>query len=339
LLTGALILATGVVRGQPSAAIALDPIPAILEAFRTHDIVALSEGRHNNEPGYAFRLALIRDPRFPAFVNDIVVESGSSRYQDVMDRYVRGETVPRDTLRHAWQDTTQPDTAWDVPMYEEFFTAVRDLNAKLPPSRHLRVLLGEPPFDWDHATRDSWMRVGFERDSFPAALIQREVLAKGRHALVIYGNAHFLRRPTIGSSMVTRLDAVAPGRVFNVWTHTSGGDLQTLEPAARTWPIPSLVLTRNTALGAASFNFYQSGRGEAPRMEEEFDAVLYVGPPSGVTIRRGEITPSLCADADYMKMRLGRITLTDAPADAPLPPGVVRPADRLKQYCDTVTKQ
>jgi hypothetical protein len=32
----------------------------------------------NNEQGYAFRLALIRVPRFAATVNDIVVESGSA---------------------------------------------------------------------------------------------------------------------------------------------------------------------------------------------------------------------------------------------------------------------
>ena len=39
--------------------------------------------------GEAFQLALIRDPRFPRFVNDIVMEFGNSKYQPVLDRASR----------------------------------------------------------------------------------------------------------------------------------------------------------------------------------------------------------------------------------------------------------
>ena len=56
----------------------LDPVAAILDAFESHDLVALGEGPHNNERSHAFRLGLIRDPRCPSIVNDIVVESGSA---------------------------------------------------------------------------------------------------------------------------------------------------------------------------------------------------------------------------------------------------------------------
>jgi hypothetical protein len=56
-------------------AVPVDPIAAILDAFRSNAVVALSEGPHGNEQALAFRLALIRDLRFsPA--NDLVVESG-----------------------------------------------------------------------------------------------------------------------------------------------------------------------------------------------------------------------------------------------------------------------
>ena len=57
------------------------PTSVILDAFATHPVVALGEGAHGNVLGHAFRLALIRDPRFAALVNDIVVESGSATYQ------------------------------------------------------------------------------------------------------------------------------------------------------------------------------------------------------------------------------------------------------------------
>ena len=128
----------------------VDPISGILDAFRSHQIVALGEGLHGNNQAHAFRLALIRDPRFPSIVNDLVVEFGSGRYQAVMDAFVRGADVPSAELRKAWQDTTNPTPIWDSPIYEEFFRAVRDVNASLPPERQLRVLLGEPPIDWDN---------------------------------------------------------------------------------------------------------------------------------------------------------------------------------------------
>ena len=45
-----------------------------------------------------------------AVLNDVVIENGNARYQDVMDRYVRGDEVPYEALRHVWHDTTQTQT-------------------------------------------------------------------------------------------------------------------------------------------------------------------------------------------------------------------------------------
>ena len=330
-----LAVASGIAAAQ-TPAVPLNAIAGILDAFSTHDVVALGEGRHNNEQGYAFRLALLRDPRFPAIVNDIVVESGSSKHQEVMDRFIRGEAVPDKTLRLAWQDTTVPDGPWDVPMYEEFFRAVRDVNASLPADRRLRVLLGDPPFDWEKASREEALRISLQRDRFPAELIRREVLAKGRRALVIYGDAHLLRRPPLGGSNLVTLLTASNARVFTISTHTSGGDLQTLEPDVSKWPAPSLVLMKGTTLGLAPFTFYRPGGTDDSRMEDQYDAVLYVGPVSSVTIRRGEIDPALCADDEYLQMRFGRMTLMEPPGGAVLPPGIISPDARLRRYCVSV---
>ena len=142
----------------------------------------MGEGTHDNEQGHAFRLSLIRDPRFATTVNDIVVECGNFRYQDLMDRFVRGDDVPYDALRRVWQNTTQPDSLWDTPIYEEFFRAVRAVNASLAKERQLRVLLGDPPIDWDSVhSKNDYGR--WDRDGHPAELIRREVLAKGRRML------------------------------------------------------------------------------------------------------------------------------------------------------------
>jgi hypothetical protein len=65
-----------------------------------------------------------------------------------MDRFVTGARVPDEELRHVWQNTTMAGTIWDRPIYEEFFRAVRAINAAAR-DRRLRVLLGDPPIDWD----------------------------------------------------------------------------------------------------------------------------------------------------------------------------------------------
>lgn len=178
-------------------AVSLEPIAAILDAFGSHPVVALSDGAvHRDENGHAFRLALLRHPRFASTINDIVVAWGNAIYQDVMDRYVSGEDVPSATLRRVWQNTTQPGAGWDVPIYEECYRAVRSLNSPLPKERQVRVLLGDPPIDWEHIrTMDDnrkWMSNPHSgRDRFPAELIRREVLAKNRRALIVYGAMHF----------------------------------------------------------------------------------------------------------------------------------------------------
>jgi hypothetical protein len=46
--------------------------------------------------------------------------------------------------------------------------------------------------DWATVKTEEDIRSAMaQRDSYPAAIIKREILAKGKKALVIYGNAHF----------------------------------------------------------------------------------------------------------------------------------------------------
>src|SRR5262245_8701655 len=164
----------------PKLVVPVEPIAAITEAFRTHEVVALGNVEfRGNEQAHAFQVRLIRDPRFAASANDILVEFGNSGYQDMVDRFVRGEDVPYDSLRRAWQNTTQVEYEWDLPIYEDFFRAVRSVNTSLPPARQLRVLLGDPPIDWEqvHNLRDLQRAMG-DRDSHALDVLRREVLAK-----------------------------------------------------------------------------------------------------------------------------------------------------------------
>jgi len=299
----------------PEPAVPTDPIRAILDAFRSHRVVALSEGRHGNEQGHTFRLALIRDPRFAAAVNDIVVESGTAQYQDVMDRFVRGEEVPQDQLRHVWQDTTQTMAVWDVAIYEEFFRAVRDVNAMRRRGRQLRVLLGGQPIDWSgvHSQADYQRELLRFSDAFPADVIEREVLRKGRRALLVYGEGH-LHRLSSGS-IVDRLEGNGT-RVYSIVTATLG-DAARVDPAVATWPRPTLTSLHGTALGAVDYDFWVGGVADPPHLrpaDQDFDALLYFGPPSSITpAPYGE---ALCGDPAYLATRLTRIQFRGSEQDA-----------------------
>ncbi|MFM0125947.1 hypothetical protein P0D73_45210 [Paraburkholderia sp. RL18-101-BIB-B] len=147
------------------AASPIDPITGILEAFKSNNVVAICDGGHGCKQAYAFRISLIRDPRFAYIVNDIVVESGNSLYQGMMDRFVAGEDVPENQLRQAWQNTTQPHDVWDRPVFEGLFRQVREVNALLPKDRQIRVLLGDSPIDWSKIKNaeefdEAWRTVG-----------------------------------------------------------------------------------------------------------------------------------------------------------------------------------
>lgn len=180
---------------QPTPAVPVEAIGGIVDAFRTHRLVGLSEGSHGNIEGHRFRLSLIRDPRFSATVSDVVVEFGSGRYQSLMDRFVGGDAVDDEALRHVWEDTANVNPGWERPIYREFFHAVRAVNAMLPPGRQLRVLLGSAPIEWETIrTRDDLRAATKAHGSYKEDLIRREVLAKNRRALLIFGDGHFQGR-------------------------------------------------------------------------------------------------------------------------------------------------
>ena len=115
----------------PRPAMPIEPIGAIVQQFKSHTVVALGDNEASVQ-GSEFRIKLVRDRRFTAVVNDIVVEFGNSRYQDLVDRFTRGEEVPPGSLPHVWQDTTQVEYTWDLPIYEQFFQAVRKVNSYNP---------------------------------------------------------------------------------------------------------------------------------------------------------------------------------------------------------------
>jgi len=176
-----------------------DPQPikaqeAILNAFDKYRAVALGEA-HQLLEEHDFLQSLIRNPAFPAKVNDIVVECGNALYQELLDRYIAGPDVPLAEVRQVWRNTTQsPSGPWNALVYEQLFTTVREVNGKLPPEKRLRVLAGDPPIDWKKVeSRSDAMMFLSQRDSHFASVVEQQVLAKQRKALLIIGTGHLFK--------------------------------------------------------------------------------------------------------------------------------------------------
>jgi hypothetical protein len=285
-----------------TAPVHLDAVATILDAFRHHRVVALSED-HDEERAHAFRMSLIRDARFADVADDILVEFGNSLYQDVIDRFISGAPVADDALKRVWQDTTQPDTIWDRPIYEDFFRSVRAVNAALPRSRRLRVLLGDPPIDWENIhTLEDLQRASAGRSSHPADILMREVVANGRRALVLYGAVHLWRQNLQGPALIEQFEARSGERAFVIVTHPFA-NLDAVGVDSARWPERSIALTNGSSL------------------ENQLDAILYLGEPSGKRISR--LGASLCSDRRYRAMRIRRMTLA----------GNEHAADQLEREC------
>jgi hypothetical protein len=188
----------------------------ILDLYKTHDVVLFGE-MHDAKLNYEFRLALLKYPRFADTVQDFVIESGNSLYQETLDDFIlKLKDVPPQDLRPVWRNTTMPTGVWDPPIYEAFIRAVREVNAARPPDKRIRLLAGDPAIDWRTvATGDDFQKFLAQRDEAPFMIIDREVLRKGRKALVIYGGAHLIKaegRKTIRAL----LEEKYPGKAYSL---------------------------------------------------------------------------------------------------------------------------
>jgi len=204
----------------------------LVAAFDQVDVVALGED-HGQQRDSDLRIAIVRHPDFARKVRAIVVEFGSTTEQATLDRYIRGETVPRAQLEQVWKTTTRAHFGeLDSRFFIDFFNTVREVNAHLPAASRIRVFGGDPgPTD----TRS--------RQTAAVSVLKEQVLQKHEKALVIYGAAHFYRvAPAdylagMGQDVgiARMLEAAYPGRTLVVIP--VGGRMEL--PPGITMPAPS----------------------------------------------------------------------------------------------------
>jgi hypothetical protein len=238
----------------------LDPVDAIIRVFDTKPVVALAEA-HTLQEEHDLIVRLVREPRFAEATSTIVVEWANALYQDSINRYVAGEDEPKDRVARAWRNTEfSPLAPWDAPVYERFFDVVRGVNLKRAADRRIRVVAADPPIDWN-ATRQEIeaAKQRYPRDAHFFSVIDREVLAPNRKALLIFGGGHLYRHwwnpfatgPT-PLNLIDLLEQKARGSVFVIMVHAFVERDAELESRLKPWKAPAMAQLSGTWLGLRS---------------------------------------------------------------------------------------
>lgn len=308
-------------------------IPGILTLFETFEVVAMPAA-HGEKDSDDLILSLIRDPRFPASVNDIVVECGNMRYQSVLDRYIAGENVPFTEVQHVWRDTTVQQMCGTSGFYEQLFPLIRSLNRTLPVSSRFRVVAADPPIDWNKIRSYDDLRPFFDRDANIASVMEAEVLSKHRKALMLFGTAHLIHGGGPGEGdAVTRYERRYPGRTFVVsefWNYeVSNQPLESLSARGGVWP--SLLKTKNSMLGSLSLDAFLESpittdkdcnvreafpSDPSTTVADRIDAFLYLGPQKAPLTE--PLPASIALDRVYRTEWLRRMKLVGMPGPSTL---------------------
>ncbi len=308
-------------------------IPAILKAFETFEVVAMPAA-HDQKDTDDLILSLIRDPSFPASVNDIVVECGNVRYQPTLDRYIAGENVPFAEVQHVWRDTTIQQMCGASGFYEQLYPLVRSLNQRLPAASRLRIVAADPPIDWSEIRSYQDLTPFFDRDGSIASVMEREVLSKHRKALMLFGVFHLLHGGGPGQGdAVTRYERHYPGRTFVIsdlgYYDSGGGSLANTNALSEVGP--SLILTKHSRLGSLDLdsflpsplttdkdcNVKDAFAGKSPKtVADQIDAFLYLAPQR--SLLREPLPADIALDRAYRSEWLRRMKVVGLPGPSTL---------------------
>jgi hypothetical protein len=284
----------------------VDPYEAVVKATEEHALVALGE-YHLMTEWHDFMAELLRRPALATSVDDLVVEFGNALYQDVADRYLLDlDDVPAAELAQTWRNTIGGRVLWDAPVYEQFFRNVRAANEKVPRPQRFRVLLGDPDVDFARVTSaadTAELSKADDRDSFFADVVEREVLDRGRRAILIAGADHLRRNVHANSgsgdpNVATLLERAHPGELFIVYPLPFGYSeeaRQRVEDDFEDAPRPALAHLPGTWLGRHEV----ADRALEPNLTfaEQVDAVLWFGRRETLTASRAD--PDLYRSGEY----------------------------------------
>jgi outer membrane protein OmpA-like peptidoglycan-associated protein len=251
----------------------------LVDAFDRFPLVAFSEPRHGAGGTREFLTSLVRHARFAGTVNDIVVEFGNARYQDIADRYIAGEPVTHEQLKQIWENTTVVTGVWTAPMYEGMLSEIRALNRTLPLSKRVRVVLGDPPIDWSVVRGPADEDMNDWRDAHFAWVVEEQVIKRGHRALLWIGGAHIGRQVRFPDSLIHILDRRFPNQTMVALSLDRGDvDRHVLDRLGE-WQSLTAAPVSGTWLGRQDFRSL-GGHLSTGTVEQNMDAAVFWEFPS-----------------------------------------------------------
>ncbi|AZZ94964.1 hypothetical protein EUZ85_00430 [Hahella sp. KA22] len=270
--------------------------PALAALLRRRQIVGIGDA-HGVAAILQWLIDSLRRPDIAPCLDTIVVEFAAARSQPLLDAYIAGEPGLEHKIDAVCSDTLH-FCAWFAEVYRRFFQAVRQINQRLPTPR-VRVLAADPPIDWRAADAGrQWREAHQRREAHYQALIEREVIARNRRALLIFGAFHLLRNCPAGSTpemdaaseinnppgingppLASRLHNLGPEQSFYLWPHFGHRPDVMAVAQGEGWQAPTLVHTARSALGALPFAALSQRTpylSERP-VRELFDGYLFLG--------------------------------------------------------------
>ena len=262
---------------RPGSSVVINnAVDFVLEKLEQYPIVGIGD-LHMCLQYFQFLQKLVKDPRLPGKVQDIVVEFGNPLYQTVVDSYVlEGKDAPLAVRRPVWQEAAMGWYVANSPIYEAFYDQLRTVNLKLPKKDRIRVILGDAPLDVGRfrANPEKYFKpfLAFKetlqdpREISIAANIAR-VIASARRALVLSGNGHLNLTQRSGNARHI-FERLYPNKFYLI--DESG-------PGDPSWAIPSIVTSADD--------------------REPNHAMLWLGPLDSLTVVRP--SPLIYRDAAY----------------------------------------
>jgi len=262
-----------------SAHASSDAISAIARQFDSHSVIQLGE-LHRSLQIHSFIQQMLRDPHFVCRVNDVVVEFGNSRLQKLADIYASGGTLGEQQIASMYRETSVPLT-WNTPVYRAVYDTVRDINGERLCPHRVRLVLADAPLDWSKVKTAKDLEPFADRDTAMADTVEREVMAKHRHAFLITGEFH-AEKKTIDEADGLRTAQIIekrhPGSLFSFVTVPTPAAAAALHMGAA----PSFKTAHGSDVEHASFamtkeNWTTHDKAGGLTIGDVVDGVLYVG--------------------------------------------------------------
>ena len=278
-------------------------IAEIAKQFDQHPLILVGE-LHRWAELHAFIREMVRDPGFVCRADDIVIEFGNSRLQNIADDYAFGGNVTDAQLQSLWRETSVPFT-WNSPVYQQLLETIRDINQKKLCDHPIRIVLGDPPLDWSRIKTVKDYAPWTNRDASYAAIVEREVLAKHHRAFLLAGQYHVVKQlpqdEEDGPRAAQLIERKHPGALFCIVA-----PLRAVAETLHLAPAPSFKAVKGTELERADYGLITTAMPPKkwPPLGEVVDGLLYIGDQTLLYP-----SPAIYLDSDYERELRRRIAI------------------------------